>query len=125
MLLSLFLIAESLPQTALDATTLVAPASVGVDFTWMFIKVIFAMGLVCLAAFVIIKYVLPKSPYVKANKNSQIEILERFILEPRKNLYILKVGPQRILLGTTENSISALTNWAVPQGESQFEKAED
>ncbi len=125
MFLSLFLISESLPQTTLDATSLASSMSPGVDFTWMFVKVIFAMIVVCAVAFLIIKYVLPKSPYVKANKNSQIEVMERFMLEPRKNLYILKVGPQKILVGTTENSISALTHWADSQRETQFEKTED
>lgn len=101
----LLLLAESLPETL--------PQNLGgleasVDFTWMFIKVILVLALVCMTAFGVIKYLLPKATFVKQGKNSEIEILERFALEPKKNLYILKVGSRFLLLGTSENALNPL-----------------
>jgi len=94
-------IAETLPQSI--------PALEGsVDFTWMFIKVILILAFVCVIAFAVIKYVIPKASYLKQGSSSQIELLERFALEPRKSLYILKVGSRFLLLGSSENSLNAL-----------------
>ncbi len=102
---ALLLVAESLPETL--------PQSLGslessVDFTWMFIKVILVLGFVCLAAFSVIKYLLPKASFVRRGKNSEIEIVERFSLEPKKNLYILKVGSKFLLLGASDSSLNSL-----------------
>lgn len=93
--------AESLPQTipALESS---------VDFTWMFIKVILILAFVCVIAFAVIKYVIPKASYLKRGEDSQIELIERFALEPRKSLYILKIGSRFLLLGSSENSLSPL-----------------
>lgn len=92
---------ESLPQ---NLVALEGP----VDFTWMFIKVIIVLAFVCVIAFAVIKYVLPRASFVKRGQDSQIELIERFALEPRKSLYILKVGSRFLLLGTSENTLSPL-----------------
>lgn len=94
-------IAESLPQN-------LAGLESSVDFTWMFVKVILVLAFVCLIAFAVIKYVLPKASFVRQGKGSQVELIERFALEPRKSLYIVKVGSRFLLLGSSENSLNPL-----------------
>lgn len=96
-----------LAQSA-ESAPFLAPESSGIDFTWLFVKVILAMLLVCGAAFAVIKYVLPRAHFVKRQTDSEIEILERFTLEPRKNLYILKIADKKVVLGSTENALSTL-----------------
>jgi flagellar biogenesis protein FliO len=78
------------------------------DYSWLFIKVMAAMVLVCVGAVLVIKYVLPRSHFVRRAQDSQIEIVERFTLEPKKNLYILKVAEKLVLIGSTETSLSSL-----------------
>ena len=102
-MLSFFLLAES--TIASTATNLPEPS---IDFSWLFIKVVLAMIVVCVTAYFGIKYLLPKASFIKKSHQSEIEILERFPLEPRKNLYLLKVDNRRVLIGTTENSINSL-----------------
>lgn len=102
-MLSFFLLAES--TIASTATNLPEPS---IDFSWLFIKVVLAMIVVCVTAYFGIKYLLPKGSFIKKSSRSEIEILERFPLEPRKSLYILKVGNRRVLIGTTENSVHSL-----------------
>lgn len=94
-------VAESLPQN-------LGGLESSVDFTWMFVKVILVLAFVCLIAFAVIKYILPKASFIKQGHDSQIELVERFALEPRKSLYILKVGSRFLLLGTSENTLSPL-----------------
>jgi len=103
LLIYLLLITETQPDP-----TLISPALPSPDFSWLFLKVIGAMILVCLAAFVVIKYLLPRGQFLRRGRDSQIEILERFTLEPKKNLYILKVAQKMILLGTTDVSMNTL-----------------
>ncbi len=81
------------------------------DFTWLFVKVIFVMVLVCAAAFGVIKYVIPHSHLIRKNKNSKIEILDRLSLEPKKNLYVLKVAQKILLVGITDHSMQTLVEF--------------
>ena len=85
------------------------------DYSWMFMKVMAAMVLVCVGALLVIKYLLPRTHFVRRAQDSRIEIVERFTLEPKKNLYILKVAKKLILLGTTENSLSSLLELDEPE----------
>ena len=78
------------------------------DYSWLFMKVMAAMVLVCIAAVLVIKYALPRSRFIRRSQDSQIEVLERFTLEPKKNLYILKVADKQVLIGTTDTSLSPL-----------------
>lgn len=102
-MLSFFLLAES----TIGSTVAPTPEP-SLDFSWLFIKVVLAMIVVCVVAYLGIKYLLPKASFIKKSNRSEIEVLERFPLEPKKNLYILKVENRRILVGTTENSVNSL-----------------
>lgn len=99
------LLTETMPESLPES---LAAFEGPIDFTWMFIKVIIVLAFVCLIAFAVIKYVLPRASFVKRGQGSEIELVERFALEPRKSLYILKVGSRFLLLGTSENTISPL-----------------
>ena len=46
-----------------------------------------AMVLVCIAAVLVIKYLLPRSRFVRRSQGSQIEIVERFTLNRKKFIY--------------------------------------
>lgn len=117
--MSLFLLL--LVETQPDVIS--SPALPPVDFSWLFLKVIGAMIIVCAGAFFVIKYLLPRGHFVRRAQSSEIEVLERFPLEPKKNLYILKVAKKRILLGTTESSLSSLME--LPEVSSKHEEPAD
>ena len=108
----LFLLAETFPETlGAGSPPLPIPEGSTLDFTWLFFKVVLAMVLVCGAAFAVIKYLLPRAHYIRNAKDSNIEILERMALEPKKHLYLLKVAKKTILIGTTETSLNRLVEW--------------
>ena len=108
-MLFLLLLTETFPETSPAVPSF--PEGSGIDFTWMFLKVLLAMILVCGAAFAVIKYLLPRTHYARRAKDSQIEIVERLTLEPKKNLYILKIARKSVLVGTSETSIQPLLEW--------------
>ncbi len=103
----MFLFLAQIAETQMSSPFVVPPAPMA-DFTWTFVKVILAMTVVCLLAVGVIRYLLPRARFIKNSQSSRIEILERFPLEPKKSLYLLKVGAQEILIGTTEASIQPL-----------------
>lgn len=113
----LFLLAET--QTA---ETLAAPFEAGPDLTWSFLKVLGVLIVVCLAAYLAIRYLLPRGSFLKAGKQTQIEILERFPLEPKKNLYLLKIAEQTVLIGVTDHSVNYLLEIKRPEFEKEIQQ---
>ncbi|MBF0493121.1 MAG: FliO/MopB family protein [Deltaproteobacteria bacterium] len=108
MLTLLLNIAES--QPVLDPAAL--PGS-ELSFGWMFVKVIVSMLLVSALAFLAIKYLIPKSPWMKNLQGSKIQVLEKVGIEPRKNLYLVQVAEKVVLVGSSEQGLSALLEFSV------------
>lgn len=82
----------------------------GLSFGWLFVKTIIAMVVVILLALWGIRHWMPRLHGLRPRPDSVIHILERFGLEPRKALYIIKVGKKQMLLGVSENQISKLAD---------------
>ncbi|MBI2339099.1 MAG: flagellar biosynthetic protein FliO [Deltaproteobacteria bacterium] len=80
----------------------------GISFGWLFVKTIAAMAVVIGLAFLLLRYVLPRFYGTVRSGGSRIKILERFGLEPRKGLYIVRVGNKQALIGTSDHSVNKL-----------------
>lgn len=80
------------------------------SFGWLLVKTLVAMGVILGLIFVLFRYLVPKMQMGRLNQGSHIQIVERVGLEPRKNLYVVRVGKKNILVGTTEQSISNLVD---------------
>lgn len=62
---------------------------------------------------------------VSQKEESQIEVIERKVLEPRKVIYLLRIFDEQYwLVGTTDNSIEALGQVQAPGGSSNLSKGE-
>lgn len=75
----------------------------------MFIAVTITMVLVCVLAWVIIKWLFPKmirNPLTR--KGGPIRILARYALEPRKAIYILKIGEKYLALASGDRVFTVL-----------------
>jgi len=79
------------------------------DFTYTFIKMVFAMVVVIALALLLIRYVLPKLTFARVQgKGGGIQIVDRVALDARKSVCILKVDGKRYLVGVSENYIGTL-----------------
>lgn len=79
------------------------------DFAVLFVKMLAGLILVLILAVVLIRYLLPRSrlSFLKGGKKSDwVSVLNRFPLEPRKTLYLVKVASRYFLLGSAENSLN-------------------
>lgn len=88
------------------------PASDGsaVDFTWLFLKMLFMLGIVTILAILILKYAVPQLGLMKRfQKGNYFRILGRYNLEPRRSLYLITVGGRYFVLGSSDHGVGLIT----------------
>jgi flagellar biogenesis protein FliO len=72
------------------------------------VRVLLILGAVLLLAYVVVRHWVPRLTGLKNLQNSPIQVLARTPLEPKKNLYLLKVGSEVLLVGTSEDHLHFL-----------------
>lgn len=98
----LLLIAAKVP-------TVPATPESAVDFTWLFIKMLFILGLVSILALLILKYGMPRTAFYKRLQQGSIcKIKARQAIEPRKSLYLVELGKRYLVLGVTDHAINQI-----------------
>jgi flagellar biosynthetic protein FliO len=91
----------------LQIQTAPATGESAVDFTWLFIKMIGALIVVCILAVVIMKYAVPRTGFFrKFSGGRYIEIVARQSIDQRKHLYIIKIGERYALVGSSDHGVS-------------------
>jgi flagellar biogenesis protein FliO len=80
-------------------------------FGWAFVKMLLVLGGILLGLFVLAKWVLPRIVRTPAvtGKSTLIEVLDVRRLEPRKNLYLVRVAGQCFLFATSEAGVQTLS----------------
>jgi flagellar biosynthetic protein FliO len=77
-----------------------------------YLKLVLVLGLILALAFVVLRVVLPRVTGVRTLGPGVIEVAARYPLEPKKNLYVIRVGEDYFLVGTTESGMHYLTTLA-------------
>lgn len=91
----------------LDISTSPATEPGAVDFTWLFLKMVIALAIVCFIAVVVLKYIAPRFGLFKRFAGGKyIEVIARHSLDQKKHLYLVKVGPRYALLGSSEHGVN-------------------
>lgn len=76
--------------------------------TMMVLKMCLTLGAVCILAFLVLRYGLPKLTGLQP-QGGLVRVVTRFPLEPQKSLYIVEVAGKSLLLGVTSDRIDLLT----------------
>jgi flagellar biosynthetic protein FliO len=85
-----------------------SPSSI--DFTWVFLKTIFAMVAVIAVAILVIRYIIPKLTLGRTKTSrSDLQIVDRIPLDGRKSLYLIQIERKRYLLASTEHQINLIS----------------
>lgn len=79
----------------------------------VYLEVLLALGGVLVLAYVVLRVVLPRMFGMTALRNGPIQVVARYPLEPKKTLYLVKMGAQVILIASSESQVQYLTT--VPQ----------
>jgi flagellar biosynthetic protein FliO len=96
----LWLLQASDPSTAIGAIN-----SGALDY----LKLVLVLGLILVLAFVVLRLILPRMMAGRTVAPGAIEVAARYALEPKKNLYVIRVGEDYFLVGTTEAGMYHLT----------------
>jgi flagellar biosynthetic protein FliO len=90
-------------------TETVSPAT-AVDFSWLFIKMLLVLAIVSIVAILILKYAVPHFGLLKPfQKGRYFTVLGRFVLEPKKSLYVVNIGKRYLVIGVADSGINLVT----------------
>jgi flagellar biogenesis protein FliO len=74
-----------------------------------YVKLIVVLAVVLGLAYLVIHSVLPRIAGTQRLSSGAIRVAARLPLEPRKNLYVIRVGDDYYLVGTSESGLHYLT----------------
>lgn len=74
---------------------------------WDYLKLLLVLGLMVAAAWAFLRFFGPRVSGM-GSVSGPIRVLARYPLEPRKTLYVVRVGEETVLVGTSDNSIELL-----------------
>jgi len=78
------------------------------DFTWLFIKMIISVTLIIFLAFILVKYLLPRTRLGKRRSSRFFEVLDHLSLESNKRIYLIRGGSKHWVVGASDRSLSTL-----------------
>jgi len=101
------------PLVSGDSVAEFGPSSI--DFTWLFLKMVFAMIFVIALAIVVIRFIIPKLTFNRgASGRSDLKIVDRVPLDNRKSLYVLQVEGRRLLVGASDHYVGLIAELQEP-----------
>lgn len=74
-----------------------------------YIQVLLVLGGVLALAYALLKFGLPRFFQQRVHADGPIQMVARYPLEPKKSIYLIRVGSQVFLLGTSEGQVEYLT----------------
>lgn len=79
------------------------------DFTTLFLQMLLALVVVCVAAVLILKYLVPRLSWAKKwQDHDRFEIISRFNIDPKHALVLVKVHRRFLLLGSSDSGLSLI-----------------
>ena len=104
-------------------TTPVTAAST-IDFTWLFIKMLLALGIVSGVAVLVLKYVVPRASFVKSmEQGGFFKIISRYAIGTNKILCLVQAGKRYLVLGVSDHAINVLLE--LPENEAVIKNHEN
>jgi flagellar protein FliO/FliZ len=80
----------------------------GGSLLWTFLQTIVALGFVCLLAYVLLRYVLPRVN-VASNSKSIVRVVDRVPIDQKRSLYVVEVTGRWLLLGSSETGMNLIS----------------
>ena len=89
-----------------------------------YLKLVLVLGFILVLAFFVLRLGLPRVAGVRQVAAGAIQVAARYPLEPKKNLYVIRVGEDYFLVGTTESAMQYLTALESSRIEATLAKAD-
>lgn len=78
------------------------------DFTGLFLKMIALLAVVVVLGFVLIRFMSPSGRFRIKGSNHHFELVGSYRLEPKKAVYLLRIGKRLFALGSAESNLQTL-----------------
>lgn len=87
-----------------------APGGFGGGYLWLLVRMLLVLVVVVVFAILVLKYVVPRlgALHARGFRGEWIEVVARRSLEPKRHLWIVKVGKRHFLLGSADGSINPI-----------------
>lgn len=83
-----------------------------IDFSALFLKMVALLVVIVILGFVLVRYLSPAHRWrSKGKKSANFELIESFRLEPKKTIYIVRLGKRFFALGSGESQLELLTEF--------------
>jgi flagellar biogenesis protein FliO len=103
------LVLAILTVLAAEVETVPATPSGAIDFTWLFVKMLLVLAVICIGAIVVLKFVAPRTRFMKRlTRGGFAKVLQRQVLEHGKALYLVEMGKRYFVIGTSDHGISPI-----------------
>lgn len=80
-----------------------------VDFTWLFLKMMVVLIVMCIAAVLVLKFLAPRSKlFQRMTQGQHLHVLSRASLGARQYIWLVRVGTRYFLLGAGHGGVTAL-----------------
>ncbi len=90
-----------------------------IDFTWLFLKMLLILGIVCVGAVLILKYGVPRTRIMQRfQQGGYFQVLGRHVLEHGRSLYLVHVGKRYLVIGVADHGINLVTELTKEEVES-------
>jgi len=91
-----------------------------VDFTLLFIKMLLVLAIVSIVALLILKYAIPH--FGKTfHKGQYFTVLGRYVLEPKKSLYLVNIGKRYLVIGAADSGINLIAEISKEEVEEKWQ----
>jgi flagellar biogenesis protein FliO len=105
-------------STSLESTQLDG----GGNFVWMLLQTLFALAVVCGLIYLIFRWILPRFGVPGHSASGLVSILDSIGIEPRRNLYVIKVANRSILIATSEAGVQFISDLDTTLVEDELEQ---
>ena len=78
------------------------------SLVWATVKMLIVLVLVCLIAALVLRWFLPQLSGFKTSESDFVQVLKRIPLEPRKSIYLIRLGEEVHLLGVSDQNVNYL-----------------
>ena len=92
----------------------------GRSLRWTFVQTIFALGVVCLLAYVILRVVLPRLSIAGAGR-TMVRVVDRTPIDQRRSLLVIEVTGRWLLVGVSEGGLQLISELDPQTAEQQAE----
>lgn len=90
-----------------------------------YIEVLLALGAVLVLAYIVLRIGLPRMFGMRTQSAGPIQVAARYPLEPKKTLYLVKIGAQLFLIGTSETQLQYLAAVSSENAEEMLESVQN